>query len=77
MKKKTQVAARKSRAIASYDESLRKFRFREALDRGLATGSPLVVAALLEALTERGALEKALSGRDAAGLEPVVAYLAK
>ncbi|CAB1103361.1 unnamed protein product [Ectocarpus sp. CCAP 1310/34] len=71
------VASRKSRAIASYDESLRKFRFREALDRGLATGSPLVVAALLEALTERGALEKALSGRDAAGLEPVVAYLAR
>lgn len=67
----------KSRALASYDESLRKYRFREALDRGLATRNPLVVASLLEALAERGALEKALSGRDAKGLEPVLAYLTK
>ncbi|CAM9281559.1 unnamed protein product [Scytosiphon promiscuus] len=71
------VTAMKNRALASYDESLRKYRFREALDRGLATRNPLVVASLLEALTERGALEKALSGRDAKGLEPVLAYLTK
>lgn len=67
----------KTKALASYDESLRKYKYREALDRGLATKNPLVVAALLEALAERGALEKALSGRDAGGLEPVLAYLTK
>ncbi|CAM9242267.1 unnamed protein product [Pylaiella littoralis] len=71
------VASMKSKALASYDESLRKYRYREALDRGLATRNPLVVAALLEALVERGALEKALSGRDAEGLEPVLAYLTR
>lgn len=71
------MAAIKRKALTSYDESLRKYRYREALDRGLATRNPLVVAALLEALVERGALEKALSGRDAEGLEPVLAYLTK
>lgn len=72
-----QVEALNTRALGSYDESLRKYRYREALDRGLATGNPLVVAALLEALVERGGLEKALSGRDQEGLEPVIRYLAK
>lgn len=67
----------KAKTLASYDESLRKYRYREALDKGLATKNPLVVGALLEALGERGALEKALSGRDADGLEPVLAYLTK
>lgn len=71
------MAAIKTKALASYDESLRRYKYREALDRGLATKNPLVVAALLEALFERGALEKALSGRDADGLEPVLTYLTK
>ncbi|CAM9791641.1 unnamed protein product [Laminaria digitata] len=71
------VKAIKVKALASYDDSLRKFRYREALDRGLETRNPLVVAALLEALQERGALEKALAGRDAEGLEPVLQYLSK
>eukprot|EP00904_Undaria_pinnatifida_P006836 jgi/Undpi1/3282/HiC_scaffold_15.g06656.m1 len=71
------VKAIKMKALASYDESLRKFRYREALDRGLETRNPLVVAALLEALQERGALDKALAGRDAEGLEPVLRYLSK
>lgn len=67
----------KRRALASYDQSLRKFRYREALDRALSTSNPLVVAALLEVLVERGALDKALSGRDQEGLEPVLRYLTK
>lgn len=71
------MEARKTRALASYDESLRKFRFGEALDRGLATGNPLVVSALLEVLVERGALERALSGRDEKGLVPLLDYLGK
>ena len=71
------MKAIKVKALASYDDSLRKFRYREALDRGLETRNPLVMAALLEALQERGALEKALAGRDAAGLEPVLQYLCK
>ena len=37
----------------------------------------MVVSALLEVLVERGALEKALSGRDEKGLEPVLKYLVK
>lgn len=72
-----QVKRWKERTLASYDQSLRKFQYREALDRGLHTGNPLVVAALLETLVERGALTSALSGRDEEGLAPILTHLTK
>lgn len=73
----SQVQAFKTKKLAPYDDSLRKFRYGEALDEVLSGGNPAVVAALLEVLVERGGLERALSGRDASGLKPLLSYLCK
>ncbi|CAM9859017.1 unnamed protein product, partial [Sphacelaria rigidula] len=76
---RAQVLNPRSRTLTSYDESLRKSRFREALDRSLEVGNSAVIAALLDNLMDRGgnALQMALSGRDEAGLAPVLKYITK
>ena len=64
---------RSSRRPPAVDAALRRFRFRDALDAALATGRGGVVGALLAELDARGALRTAVSGRDAAGLLPLLA----
>jgi U3 small nucleolar RNA-associated protein 15 len=63
--------------LKAYDQLLRKFRYREALDQALATRNPAVVVSLLEELENRQGLSIALSGRDEAGLEPILAMLVR
>lgn len=60
-----------------YDKLLRKFRYGEALDAALLTRRSDVVSSLLEELSVRGGLTGALSGRDTAGLVPLLAHMAR
>ncbi|GBF88130.1 hypothetical protein Rsub_00842 [Raphidocelis subcapitata] len=71
------VAARRRARLAPYDKMLKRFLYRDALDAALATRQAGVVDALLEELAARGGLPAALSGRDAAGLLPLVRHLAR
>lgn len=71
------VLARRRARVAPFDAALRRFRHRDALDAALGTGQPAVVAAVLDALAQRGALLSALAGRDAAGLTPLLHFLAR
>ena len=63
--------------LQPYDKLLKEFSYRAALDAGLATRQPGVVAALLEEMIARGALDVGLSGRDDVSLEPLMAFLIK
>ena len=71
------AAARRRAALAPYDAALRRFRGRAALDAALATRAPAVVAAVLDALAQRGGLAAALAGRDAPALTPLLHFLAR
>ncbi|KAK9812594.1 hypothetical protein WJX72_000068 [[Myrmecia] bisecta] len=71
------VAARRRARLAPYDQFLRKFHYREALDAALDSRQPEVVASVLEELAARSGLNAALGGRDAEGLLPVLAHLDK
>ena len=67
--------------LKPFDKSLKKFRFREALDQSLATRDPNVVLAILELLCAQGgdghALQAALSQRNASGLKPIMKILCR
>ena len=67
--------------LKPFDKSLKKFRYREALDQSLATRDPGVVLAVLELLCAHGgdghALQAALSQRNATGLQPIMRILCK
>ena len=71
------VSARHRTRLAPFDAALRRFKHRDALDAALATRAPAVVAAVLDALAQRGALLSALAGRDAPGLVPLLHFLAR
>ena len=61
--------------LQPYEQSLKKFEYREALTQALTTKNPEVVLALIEELIERGALEKALAGRSVEGLSQITNFL--
>ncbi|KAG8459254.1 hypothetical protein KFE25_014099 [Diacronema lutheri] len=71
------VGARKEARLAPYDRSLRKFRYKEALDEALKAHEPAIVAAVIEELVQRGGLRLALSSRDDLSLEPMLRFLAR
>jgi U3 small nucleolar RNA-associated protein 15 len=71
------VERRRRARLAPHDHALRRFRYGEALDAALAGGRAEVVAAVLEEIARRGGLKTALAGRDAAGLEPVLRFVAR
>ena len=71
------VERRRRARLAPHDHALRRFRYGEALDASLAGGRAEVVAAVLEEIARRGGLKTALAGRDAAGLEPVLRFVAR
>eukprot|EP00611_Tribonema_gayanum_P014065 TRINITY_DN2532_c0_g1_i1.p1 TRINITY_DN2532_c0_g1~~TRINITY_DN2532_c0_g1_i1.p1 ORF type:complete len:518 (-),score=189.42 TRINITY_DN2532_c0_g1_i1:333-1886(-) len=73
----TLVEQKRHKPLQPYDQSLRKFRYQEALDLALATRSPIVVASVLEELIQRRGLNIALAGRDEVTLEPILAFLAR
>lgn len=49
--------------MQSYEQSLKRFEYKNALSKALQSGNPEVVVALLEELVERGALYIAIGGR--------------
>ena len=63
--------------LQAHDRALKRFRFTEALDASLAGGRPEVIAAVIDEIAAHGALSKALAGRDAAALQPVLRYVMK
>ena len=71
------VEVQRKARLKPYDVSLKKFKYREALDAALETGQPLVVTSVLEELSHRDGLETALSGRNEATLKPLLAFLVK
>eukprot|EP00793_Prasinoderma_coloniale_P001364 PRCOL_00005139-RA len=66
-----------ARAAASYFFHLRRFRHGAALDAALSTGRPEVVAAVLEELAARGAVESAVAGRDERRAGELLSFLAR
>ena len=68
---------RRRARLAPHDHALRRFRYGEALDAALAGGRAEVVAAVIEEIGRRGGLKTALAGRDAAGLGPVLRFIAR
>ncbi|QDZ25851.1 U3 small nucleolar RNA-associated protein Utp15 [Chloropicon primus] len=67
--------------LKPFDKSLKKFRYREALDQSLQTRDPSIVLAVLEQLCAQGgdghALQSALSQRNASSLQPIMKCLCK
>lgn len=61
--------------LRNFDESLRKFRFREALDLALASNRPRIVYALLDELIVRGSLDQALARRSMHELVPTLKFI--
>ena len=57
------IAAQKQAALQPYDRLLKRFHYRDALDAGLATNNPVVVASILEELAARNGLGPALGER--------------
>lgn len=72
-----QVELAKRQRLAPYDVSLKGFRYHEALDKALASRNPRTIVAVLDELIMRRGLRVALTGRDEAGMEPLLAFLAR
>lgn len=71
------VEARRRAKLKDYDAFLRRFQYGAALDAAVKTTRPAVVVSMLEELIQRDALILALSNRNEASLEPLVAFLLK
>ena len=70
------AAKRRAAKLQPYEQSLKRFEYRGALAKTLATGNPEVTLSLLEELVERGALYTALSGQSEVELESVLTFVA-
>ena len=71
------VELKKKAKLKPYDKALRGFNYKQALDEALETRQPLIIVSMLEELGRREGLTIALSGRDEAGLEPLLSFLVK
>eukprot|EP00696_Hemimastix_kukwesjijk_P010727 gnl/Hemi2/23498_TR7874_c0_g1_i1.p1 gnl/Hemi2/23498_TR7874_c0_g1~~gnl/Hemi2/23498_TR7874_c0_g1_i1.p1 ORF type:complete len:230 (+),score=69.48 gnl/Hemi2/23498_TR7874_c0_g1_i1:971-1660(+) len=67
---------RKAR-LKDYDIFLKKFQYKNALDAALNAGRPVIGISVLEELSARDGLKIAVSGRDEAGLEPLLTFINK
>ncbi|PRP84450.1 hypothetical protein PROFUN_08035 [Planoprotostelium fungivorum] len=67
----------KKRAVklAEYERWLMTFQFRQSLDSVLATGQESLIVSMITELARRGALHKAVGGRDEEGLLPILYFL--
>ncbi len=54
---------------------MKRFEYRQSLNKALSTGNPEVVVALFEELVERGALFVAIGGRSEEELEMLLKFL--
>jgi len=69
------VETSRKQKLQPYNQYLRKFQYRKALDAALETNQPIVVVSLLEEFIRRMALEIPLSGRDAETLKPLLLFI--
>eukprot|EP01089_Gocevia_fonbrunei_P012899 TRINITY_DN3166_c0_g1_i1.p1 TRINITY_DN3166_c0_g1~~TRINITY_DN3166_c0_g1_i1.p1 ORF type:complete len:509 (+),score=66.13 TRINITY_DN3166_c0_g1_i1:41-1528(+) len=74
-RKEAEQAQRRRTLIQKYENMLKKFEFRQALDRALETGDDLVVYSMLEELVKRGGLQPAVENRNELGLEPILIFI--
>ena len=63
--------------LRPFEVQLKKFNYQQALDTALKTRNPLVVVTVLEELCRRSGLTIALSGRDEASLDPILAFCSR
>mmetsp|Transcript_26676 Transcript_26676/g.39635 ORF Transcript_26676/g.39635 Transcript_26676/m.39635 type:complete len:514 (+) Transcript_26676:122-1663(+) len=71
------VETERSAKLRPFEVQLKRFSYQQALDSALKTRNPLVVVTVLEELCRRSGLTVALSGRDEASLEPLLAFCAR
>lgn len=57
------LKGQKKAKLQAYESALKKFEYRDALDKAVETKNPEVVVALMEELCERGGVHQALSQR--------------
>lgn len=58
-----------------YEQALKRFEYKQCLNKALADGNPEVVVALFEELVERGALYTAIGSRSEQELEELMTFL--
>lgn len=61
--------------LLPYEQSLKSFKYREALTLSLSSHNPEVVLAMLEEMIERGALELSLAGRSERELTELLEFV--
>jgi U3 small nucleolar RNA-associated protein 15 len=71
------VETERSVRLRPFEVQLKKFNYQQALDTALKTRNPLVVVTVLEELCRRSGLTIALSGRDEATLDPILAFCSR
>jgi U3 small nucleolar RNA-associated protein 15 len=61
--------------LQNYEQSLKRFEYKAALNKALLSGNPEVVIALIEELVERGALYTAIGSRSEEELQQLLKFL--
>jgi U3 small nucleolar RNA-associated protein 15 len=67
----------KRQKLKKYDQHLRKFQYKKAMDAGLETKDPVVIVSLFEEFIRRQALSVPLSGRNEVTLKPLLVFCVK
>eukprot|EP00753_Platysulcus_tardus_P020885 PLAT8452.3.p1 GENE.PLAT8452.3~~PLAT8452.3.p1 ORF type:complete len:540 (+),score=230.78 PLAT8452.3:21-1640(+) len=70
-------SSRRRKRLKPWDQFIKAFRYKKALDAALESKIPAVVFSVLRELLLRDGLSIALSGRSDAQLEPVLAFLVR
>ncbi|KAG9399496.1 snoRNA-binding rRNA-processing protein [Aphanomyces cochlioides] len=68
------ITTRRHAKCAPYEQSLRSFDYRKALDNALDTRNPTVIASMLEELRLRQGWQSALAYRNEETLEPLLSF---
>lgn len=63
--------------LAAYDQFLRKFQYKKALDAAIGTKNPVIIVSMFEEFMRRKALWIPLSGRNEETLKPILEFLVK
>lgn len=67
----------KKQRLRKYDQHLRKFQYKKALDAALETNDPIIISSLFEEFIRRQALSVPLSGRNEVTLKPLLIFCVK
>lgn len=67
----------KRQRLRRYDQHLKKFQYKLALDSALESKDPIVISSLFEEFMRRSSLAVPLSGRNEVSLRPILLFLIK